>query len=169
MITTQEMEQTTPGADHDVNQPRQLSSLRSHLWKETLEKFLKGEPKILGVVQVLIALLNLSLGTVIMSVTLSYQNLEYFFLLVCIGYTILASVMFIISGSLSIAAGTKRTKGLGMNAMVLILTLLEFCIALSLSVFGCKVTCCKSRGVVFILPSNVHMAETAPPAPFKEV
>uniref|UniRef100_A0A8D1WLV6 Membrane spanning 4-domains A4A n=1 Tax=Sus scrofa TaxID=9823 RepID=A0A8D1WLV6_PIG len=218
MITTQEMEQTTPGADPDVHQPRQLSSLRSHLWKEMLEKFLKGEPKILGVVQVLIALMNSSLGTVVMSVTLSHKYLEYsFFYLACAGYIISASVMFIISGSLSIAAGTKGTKGLvqgslglnitssilaaigiillslsflvssfdytcrsnpdlencsmilsilmGMNGMVLILTLLEFCIALSLSAFGCKVTCCKSGGVVFILPSNVHMAETASPAP----
>uniref|UniRef100_A0A8D1IQU5 Membrane spanning 4-domains A4A n=1 Tax=Sus scrofa TaxID=9823 RepID=A0A8D1IQU5_PIG len=217
MITTQEMEQTTPGADPDVHQPRQLSSLRSHLWKEMLEKFLKGEPKILGVVQVLIALMNSSLGTVVMSVTLSHKYLEYSFYLACAGYIISASVMFIISGSLSIAAGTKGTKGLvqgslglnitssilaaigiillslsflvssfdytcrsnpdlencsmilsilmGMNGMVLILTLLEFCIALSLSAFGCKVTCCKSGGVVFILPSNVHMAEIASPAP----
>uniref|UniRef100_A0A8D0YC71 Membrane spanning 4-domains A4A n=1 Tax=Sus scrofa TaxID=9823 RepID=A0A8D0YC71_PIG len=170
MITTQEMEQTTPGADPDVHQPRQLSSLRSHLWKEMLEKFLKGEPKILGVVQVLIALMNSSLGTVVMSVTLSHKYLEYsFFYLACAGYIISASVMFIISGSLSIAAGTKGTKGLGMNGMVLILTLLEFCIALSLSAFGCKVTCCKSGGVVFILPSNVHMAEIASPAPLEEV
>ncbi|XP_047631587.1 membrane-spanning 4-domains subfamily A member 4A-like isoform X2 [Phacochoerus africanus] len=198
MITPQEMEQTTPGADPDMHQPRQLSSLRSHLWKEMLEKFLKGEPKILGVVQVLIALMNSSLGTVVMSVTLSHKYWEYSFFLACAGYIISASVMVRGSLGLNITSSILAAIGIillsfsflvssfeytcrsnpdlencsmilsilmGMNGMVLILTLLEFCIALSLSAFGCKVTCCKSGGVVFILPSNVHVAETASPAP----
>ncbi|XP_020938632.1 membrane-spanning 4-domains subfamily A member 4A isoform X4 [Sus scrofa] len=183
MITTQEMEQTTPGADPDVHQPRQLSSLRSHLWKEMLEKFLKGEPKILGVVQVLIALMNSSLGTVVMSVTLSHKYLEYSFYLACAGYIISASVMFIISGSLSIAAGTKGTKGLvqgslGLNITSSILAAIGIILlSLSFLVSSFDYTCRSNPDlencsmilsilmVVFILPSNVHMAETASPAP----
>ncbi|KAM6158175.1 membrane-spanning 4-domains subfamily A member 4A-like [Rhynchocyon petersi] len=141
----------------------QAPSLSSYMWKGMPEKFLKGEPKVLGVVQILIAFMNFSLGVIMMCVTLPFYGPSP--ISVYTAYSVWGSVMFVISGSLSIAAANRTTKGLGMDSIILILSVLEFCIAVSLSAFGCKVTCCNSGGVVLIMPSNIHVAETAPTAP----
>ncbi|XP_045872427.1 membrane-spanning 4-domains subfamily A member 4A-like [Meles meles] len=215
MATTQELEGTT-GAGPGVCQPEKSAVPYPHQWKGMPEKFLKGEPKVLGVVQILIAVMNLSLGIINIYVMSSVN--EYHYLLKHEVYKIVGSLMFIVSGSLSIVAGTKTTKVLirsslglnissavaaafgtystashlnsfrynlfhcstfektencfmslyifmGLEAMVILLSMLEFCVAVSLSAFGCKVTCCHPEGVMLIMPSNPHMAETVFPAP----
>ncbi|XP_076971112.1 membrane-spanning 4-domains subfamily A member 4A [Tamandua tetradactyla] len=210
------MEQTTQEAGPGMPQLGQLAAVKPLLWKGKSEKFLKADPKILGIVQLLIALMMISFGIIVITVTFPYYQYKSFS--VYTGYTLWGSVMFIISGSLSVAAGIRTTKGLvqsslgmnvtssviaalgiifhsvslfdhahryyycshnddiskncylaqsiflGIDSLVLILSVLEFCIAVSLAVFGCKVSCCDPGDVVFILPSNSHVVETAPPS-----
>lgn len=206
----------SPAVPPPLERPAPLHSL---LPRWMAEKFLKGEPKILGIVQILIALMNFSLGTIILSIMVPVYDPHP--MLFNLGYPIWGSVMFFISGSLSIAAGATTTKGMirssmglnitssvlsalgviftaislrilsiehtachrifmpeicsltfvvmmGLEGIVLTLSLLELCIALSLAAFGCKLTCCNLPGVVLILPSNPHVAQTASPAPVQE-
>ncbi|XP_049635959.1 membrane-spanning 4-domains subfamily A member 4A-like isoform X2 [Suncus etruscus] len=163
MTTIQGMEQTTPAAGPGMSLPGMPVNLRSYWWKGMPEKFLKGEPKALGVVQIIIALMILSFGIIMMCTSLPFYGPSPF--ITYTGYTIWGSLKFIVSGALSIAAGKKTTKGMGIDVIVLILSVLELCIAISVSAFGCKVICCNPGGVVFIMPSNSHGAETVSPEP----
>lgn len=216
MTTMQGMKQNTPVTGPSGYPQGQPVAVQPYLWNGLAEKFLKGEPKILGVVQVLIALMIFSFGMVILVVSVSYNGNSTFS--VYTGYTIWGSIMFIISGALSIGSGKRTTKGLvrgslgvnitsavfaavgiilnaislhiysfhpyhchgskmyddclmatsilmGLECLVFILSVLEFCIALSLSAFGCKVMCCNPSGIVLIMPPSPYVAETAPSGP----
>ncbi|KAF7483754.1 membrane-spanning 4-domains subfamily A member 4A [Marmota monax] len=216
MITMQGTEQTSVEGGPALQFLEQATALRSQVWKRMQKKFLKGEPLALGVVQIIIALIIFIFGIIMMT-------LKWFTYgpLIISGYTVWGSLMFIISGSFSIAAGKRTTKGMvrsslglnivssvlastgmiitiinvaiftnfyyycnyneisdhcgtmktlmGLECVVLILSVLEFCIAVSLSAFGCKVICCSPGEALIILPPNPPVTETAACAPFKEV
>uniref|UniRef100_A0A2K5ZF19 Uncharacterized protein n=1 Tax=Mandrillus leucophaeus TaxID=9568 RepID=A0A2K5ZF19_MANLE len=83
MTIMQGMEQATPGAGPGVPQLGNMGVIHSYLWKGLQEKFLKGEPKVLGVSH------NVAIN-------------------ICVH-------VFIISGSLSVAAGIRTTKGLELS------------------------------------------------------
>lgn len=198
MATMQGLEQTSIEVAPGDALPSERSVVRSQLWKENAEKFLKGEPRVLGVVQVVIALINLILGIIM----LNGKAYLYHTLSVHIYAPIWGSIVFIISGSLSIAAGMRTTEVLvttslsfntissvvaaatslisvfsvvisairqghtifvGIDALMLIFNMLEFCIAVSTSAFGCKAVCCNTSEVVVILPPNP--AVSAAPTP----
>nr|XP_021532793.1 membrane-spanning 4-domains subfamily A member 4A-like [Aotus nancymaae] len=193
MTTMQVMEQAMPGTGPGVPQLGNVAVLHSYLWKGLQEKFLKGEPKVLGVVQILIALMNLSMGITMMCTAFNTYGPRP--ITVYIGYTIWGSVMVSrvyfdiiednINMGITMMCTAFNTYGprpitvyigytiwgsvMGMDGLVLLLSVLEFCIAVSLSAFGCKVMCCSPGGVVLILPPNSHMAGTASPAPLNEV
>uniref|UniRef100_A0A8C5YJ07 Membrane-spanning 4-domains subfamily A member 4A-like n=1 Tax=Marmota marmota marmota TaxID=9994 RepID=A0A8C5YJ07_MARMA len=204
MATVQGTEQTTLEAGPAVHLG-QSSALRSQLWKEMQEKFLRGEPKVLGVVQILIALINLSLGIIMMSVIVPFY--EPHPISFNTAYPVWGSVMVILfllqvqaSLGLNIASSVLAASGImlsisslsilsfeyhqcihdmmvedcslimsiltGVDAVMFIFSVLEFCIAVFVAAFGCKVTCCNPGGVVLILPPNPPVTETASGAPF---
>ncbi|XP_023563002.1 membrane-spanning 4-domains subfamily A member 4A-like [Octodon degus] len=215
MVTIQGMEQTRAEAGHAMPQLRKAMALESSLWEKMKEKFTKGQPKILGAMQITTGLLILGVGLAMMCSTLPAYGARS--LSVYTGYSIWGSLMFIISGSFAIATARRTTKGfvraslglnicssvfagvgmilimtslgislsfpfpcsynwhesclmtrsliLGMDWLLLLLSMLELSLAIAVSSFGCKVTCCYLGGVVFILSSNSHTTETMSPAP----
>ncbi|XP_038620706.1 membrane-spanning 4-domains subfamily A member 4A-like isoform X2 [Tachyglossus aculeatus] len=179
---------TQPGS-HILQPGQSVTSGSSNQPNGTLQKFLKGEPKVLGAFQILIALVTFSCG--IIMITSSYLPYE-----LLSGYSLCGSIFFIISGTLSIAAEKKTHKMLvqgslamniisiifsgsgiivvsiclairpysmhhesfiyGLFSVELILTILEFCITMSLSVYGCKAVCANSGQIVVYLSANSH-------------
>ncbi|XP_078509122.1 membrane-spanning 4-domains subfamily A member 4A-like [Lissotriton helveticus] len=185
-----------------------------------LQRFIKGEPKALGVAQILIGLMQIILGII-----LAISMRAIFTISVIVGIPFWAGIFFIISGSLSTAAERNRNiclvKGsLGMNiissiaaflgfifyaidlgicsiygwfsegehggmyedhsrriaqsfvavvkgieALLLLLVLVEFCISISTSVFGCKAVCRDSTSdmPVIIMQNEPRLEATCPP------
>lgn len=178
---------------------------------EALAKFFKGEPKALGVSQILIGLMQIILAIVLATVQSSLLSI-----FVISGSPFWGGLFFIISGSLSVAAQNKSNMCLvkgslvmnifsaiaaftgiillaidlgssyynyyscspynsydyhpngpyyysnncqgfrnallmvvhGVEGVLLLLMLLEFCISIATSAFGCKATCCTSSSNV---------------------
>ncbi|KAL1788364.1 hypothetical protein HispidOSU_017319 [Sigmodon hispidus] len=110
MTTVEELEQTILEVVPGNTQPSEKSVIRSQLWKESTEKFLKGEPKVLGVVQVMIAIINLSLGVIMWNIVVTHRHPIVFSAFVWA--PVWGSIMFLLSGSLSIAAAVRPTRGL---------------------------------------------------------
>ncbi|XP_051821170.1 membrane-spanning 4-domains subfamily A member 4A-like [Antechinus flavipes] len=185
--------------------PMQLYKSKVHL-----QKFLKMEPKVLGTIQIIIGLVNFSLGMVLILIPMDPYMHESF--LFHSGYIFWGTAFFIISGSLSIAAEKKTTNTLiqsslamnilssvvaglgiiffslnliwfdhahyfcyrnnqnevcifghfllvGINIILLILTILEFILSLVVSGFGCKTSCCNQSGVTVFMPSPPSVPE----------
>ncbi|XP_026346410.2 membrane-spanning 4-domains subfamily A member 4A-like isoform X9 [Ursus americanus] len=134
---------------------------------DPLKTFLKGEPQTLGVAQILIGLMKVCLfaiGLCFYSSGFSYQCHP---LTMVSGYLIWGSLFFFVSEAVSIAAGRRMTLNLRVfETVILVLSLLEVSITISLSVFGCKVTCFVTQ-VVVIQPTN----DQVPPvkAPYEHV
>ncbi|ELK13502.1 Transcobalamin-1 [Pteropus alecto] len=115
MTTMQGIEQTTPKHVYQLGQP---AAVQSYLWKGVIDKFLKGEPKVLGVVQILIALMNLSLGLIIMSATFPHFAYAYTHpFSVYTGYTVWGSVMVRCSLGLNITSSVFAITGIILTAI----------------------------------------------------
>ncbi|XP_063799595.1 membrane-spanning 4-domains subfamily A member 4A-like isoform X2 [Pseudophryne corroboree] len=119
-----------------------------------LIKFFQGEPESLGVTQIVIGITQIVLG-IVLTVICHKGRCAVFDIFIYSGVTYWSGTMYIISGSLSVAASYKPTVGkpllLGIVSILFILTVLEFCVALSTSVFGCKTVCRTSYNEVAVV------------------
>ncbi|XP_044537925.1 membrane-spanning 4-domains subfamily A member 4A-like [Gracilinanus agilis] len=79
-----------------------------HQWKESQKIFLKVDTKALGVVQIMIAFMNLSLGLFFILFPEDSRRRRHF--LWYTGYIFWGTAFFIISGSLSIAVEKRTTN-----------------------------------------------------------
>ncbi|XP_072494847.1 membrane-spanning 4-domains subfamily A member 4A-like isoform X1 [Notamacropus eugenii] len=96
-------------AQKDSEMELAKAAMEFHQRKNPLRKFLKGEPKALGVIQIMIGLMNFSLGNILDHTFLNQIGQPFLF---HSGYTFWGPAFFILSGSLSIAAENRTTKGL---------------------------------------------------------
>ncbi|KAG9277430.1 membrane-spanning 4-domains subfamily A member 4A-like [Astyanax mexicanus] len=188
-----------------------VRSVGSSLSSGLLGKFLKGQPKALGVVEIMIGVFTIASGIAVSQgeSTFLYSGIAFW-----------GSLIYISAGSLTVLAENKLhpcvVKGsLGMNVisavtagivfiilvadlssmnlcqyhsyyysyypvycmnvasyllllMVLILTLLQFCISISISAFGCKATCCMQPTVMFVVSNpNVSNQSAVNPPPYE--
>ncbi|CAO2584762.1 Membrane-spanning 4-domains subfamily A member 4D [Lemmus lemmus] len=148
METMQGLERTTIEVAPGDALPSERSVVRSQLWKVNAEKFLKGEPKVLGFI--LSGSLSIAAGMrttkVLVTTSLSFNTIS----------SVVAADTSII-GFFSVLMSLRFTTlriAVGIEALKLILNVLEFCIAVSTSAFGCKATCCNTSEVVVVLPPN---------------
>uniref|UniRef100_A0A452UBY2 Membrane-spanning 4-domains subfamily A member 4A-like n=1 Tax=Ursus maritimus TaxID=29073 RepID=A0A452UBY2_URSMA len=180
--------------------------------QKSLLLFLKGQPQVPGVAQILTGLLTLCLGVTISPFS-PYDYGHRRCMITNIGYHVWGSFSFLISGALSVAAGRKVTKCLirgslgmktvsaivagfgtsmiileelvmygsriwrssreslfiGMLTGMLFLSLAEGCIALSLSIFACRVACSVNKVVVFLPNNNNGPSVVSPEHVYDEV
>ncbi|XP_052045546.1 membrane-spanning 4-domains subfamily A member 4D-like isoform X2 [Apodemus sylvaticus] len=160
----QGLEQNTIAVVPGGAQPLEKSVMKSQIWKENREKFLKGEPKVLGFLisgsLSIAAGVETTKGLVISSLTLNTINSVL---------TMAASIIAVISVVVGIFSPRFNNNPVinALDILMLILNLLEFCIAVSVSAFGCKASCCNSREVLVVLPSHPAVTVTAPPTTFQ--
>ncbi|XP_029419121.1 membrane-spanning 4-domains subfamily A member 4D-like isoform X1 [Nannospalax galili] len=182
--------------DLAIHQGHPEPVILSQKTRSNLQSFIKGEPVLFGVSQILIGMMNISLWLMLKASNyfpdqflpfLGGVEFQYLFLL--------GPIFYVVSGTLSIVTRKNITKSmiygsLGMNSVCAvlagaslfallvpfgscsgcgtlsfyirrgilivscILTLLEFCIAVSLSAFGCNAVCCDVTTVVVNISSN---------------
>ncbi|KAL1276582.1 hypothetical protein QQF64_036205 [Cirrhinus molitorella] len=108
-----------------------------------LQAFLKGQPKVLGTVQIMIGVLSLLLGIV------STFNGQSAFVITGVPYW-----------------GSVITLLRGISGVLLVFALLEFNISICLSALACKANaCCSSQIPVASSSSIYHQLASAPPHP----
>ncbi|XP_070582623.1 membrane-spanning 4-domains subfamily A member 15-like isoform X2 [Erythrolamprus reginae] len=106
-----------------------------------LERFFNAEPKVLGAIQIMIGLLHIGFGAVSLILFPSY----YVSLSGIGAYPFWGGIFFIATGSVCVSAVNHPNRalgiGYGISSLLLLFSLLEFCIAVSLAHFGCQATC----------------------------
>nr|BAB25136.1 unnamed protein product [Mus musculus] len=81
-----------------------------HQWQDSLKKHLKAEIKVMAAIQIMCAVMVLSLGILLASVPSNLHFTSVFSVLLKSGYPFIGALFFIVSGILSIVTETKSTK-----------------------------------------------------------
>ncbi|XP_025028398.1 membrane-spanning 4-domains subfamily A member 8-like [Python bivittatus] len=162
-----------------------------------LEKFLNVEARVLGAVQIMIGLIHIGFGAVSLCLapsgyfTLSaaggYPFWGGIFVKCSVGMNITSAIASLIGILLCISELTAngifsqydhpywtdwaKNVGIGLSSMLLLFSLLEFCITVSLTHFGCQANCCADdQPTVVFVPYHINgdaavAVEPDPPPP----
>ncbi|XP_070930639.1 membrane-spanning 4-domains subfamily A member 6A-like isoform X2 [Macaca nemestrina] len=133
--------------------------------QDSLKTRLQAEVKVIGTIQILCGVKVLSLGIILASASFSPNFTQVISTLLKSAYPFIAPLLFVISGSLSIITEKRLTKllvhsslagsilsalsALGTLSLMLICTLLEFCLAVLTAVLRWKQTVSDFPGVCF--------------------
>ncbi|KAM4701322.1 membrane-spanning 4-domains subfamily A member 4D-like isoform 2-T2 [Discoglossus pictus] len=120
------------------------------------QTFLKGQPKALGTVQITLGILHIALGVVLVSAS-------YLTITIISGVPFWGTIFYVIAGSLSVGAENKQSRCLAIRntclVFLLIISLLQFCVSMSLSAFGCRSLNHQSiqQMPVYVINNNYHV------------
>ncbi|XP_035380839.1 membrane-spanning 4-domains subfamily A member 8-like [Electrophorus electricus] len=95
---------------HVISQPTAPTGTESMAGLGPFLKFLKGEPKALGTIQIMIGLMTILFGIVIV---------HHFTFILYTGITFWGSLFYIVSGSLTVAASNKPHRCVVISSLVL--------------------------------------------------
>ncbi|XP_060724988.1 membrane-spanning 4-domains subfamily A member 12-like isoform X2 [Tachysurus vachellii] len=128
-----------------------------------LSKFLKGEPKALG--HIISGSLAVSASNKLNSCVVKATLILNIFSTLSAGLTIIFLFMDLIFGGYRyryIYASEGMRKGI--TGVLLVFTLLQFCISIALSAFTCKATCTSepTLNVINVVPNPESFAPSAP-------
>ncbi|KAK1798876.1 hypothetical protein P4O66_007163 [Electrophorus voltai] len=96
---------------HVISQPTAPAGTESVVGLGPFKKFLKGEPKTLGTIQIMIGLMTILFGIVI--------TIDPITITVYSGITFWGSLFYLIAGSLTVAASNKHNRCLVNSSLVL--------------------------------------------------
>nr|XP_020648107.1 membrane-spanning 4-domains subfamily A member 15-like isoform X2 [Pogona vitticeps] len=138
-----------------------------------LDTFLKAEAKTLGAIQIIIGLIHIGFGGVAIIFSTPFQVAAHGF------FSFWGGVLFIASGSLSVAAEKYLDKFLsvatGLSVLLLLFTILEFFITGLAARVTCQAACCSNDTAAAFVPysvigSGVTSTENYPaPPPYDHV
>ncbi|XP_064866094.1 B-lymphocyte antigen CD20-like isoform X3 [Oncorhynchus nerka] len=109
-----------------------------------LGSFRAGHPKALGTIQIMIGLIMLLTG-IVMTAGPQVDNIG-----VLSGIFVWGSIIYVVAGSLTVAADNKLNKCLvrsqGISGVLAVFSLLEFIVSICVSSFACRAVClcCRS-------------------------
>uniref|UniRef100_A0A8C1YUE9 Membrane-spanning 4-domains, subfamily A, member 17c.2 n=1 Tax=Cyprinus carpio TaxID=7962 RepID=A0A8C1YUE9_CYPCA len=112
-----------------------------------LKGFFKAQPKALGTVQIMTGVVIFLFGIVNTAISTFHPSI-----LIFSGITYWGSLIYIIAGSLSVAAQNKLHLCvgyyMGITGVLLVFSILQFIISIFISGFACKATCNTDSTVV---------------------
>ncbi|XP_075696876.1 membrane-spanning 4-domains subfamily A member 4A-like isoform X2 [Rhinoderma darwinii] len=161
-IRPQNEQENGPEEEHSCNAQANLP--------KPLVAFYRGEPEVLGTTLLFSGIILLSIG-IFMAGAIDYR-MNYVGIVLISSIPIWSGILYIISGSLSVAASVKPTVGkaiyIGLILFILILFMLMFCITISTSVFACRTVCRSSfqeLNVVIYQTTHLNISDTTRDVP----
>ncbi|XP_075696877.1 membrane-spanning 4-domains subfamily A member 4A-like [Rhinoderma darwinii] len=125
-----------------VNAPEEQSHYSPSSMPKPLAAFYSGEPEVLGTVQIFVGILFITFG---ITLTISVGSMfDYFKIVLDTGVLLWSGLLYIVSGSLSLAASVKPTIGKVKSSLVM-------------NIFSTAGACIAILLIITVFPSPVYL------------